>query len=819
MNRVVRTIKTRAGGKSVLSRSVGRRLLGPSLAAVAAMCASQDGHFVPRATAQNIALEEIVVTARKVEENLMTVPLAITAITANDIENRGIKQIEDVSLFTPSFHFIPQTGGGSGRNDRSSRLLTFRGMSIAGGILFIDGAAVSGNTPPPIADVERVEVLPGPQSAYFGRSTFMGALNYVMREPGTKFSGRVHGEVGSYGSNEAGLAVEGPLFGDKLAARLSLQHTYTGGQYENAADRTQKFGEQQTRSVSATVVAHPTDNLSVKLWGNFYEDSDGPPAQMSLKTGELNCNVGGTRGRYWCGEYPSFGEINKNLVSGNYDMTPYMFQELIGNRLGFFTAFDPHSSTHGGIRRLGWQEDDKIEYKTNGGYLFTVATSGHWSKTQTILDLVFRDGRTLRNPYFGAVCPTCSLAALSYPTWFLLSQGVNKDFNQEVRVTSPQDQRLRWVVGGNYLWQWSISDLYGVKVNGTASSGTPAVAHPNTKAVFGGAYYDIVPDLTLTAEARYQWDNVKNDVIGASTGFLLPTPQFFDATFKSFSPRAILDYKFSKDSTVYALYARGYRPGGFNSALTTQPASVLAQIATSGVGPTFAQEKIDNFEVGVKSTFWDGRARTTLALYKANWRNGQISTSVPFTTTTGQLNLITVTANLGAVDLKGAEFEGSVQVTRELRLSATMSYNDSDVKVYTCGDCLSIYGNTNAVGHKLGQAEKWKGSVSADYRDHLAGDYEWFAGADFSYRGKYFLDVSNLAWTKPRKIVNARVGVSTDKLQITAFVKNLFQDDALTGYLGLDILTQTPTNTNLQNEIRTALPDKRTFGIRANYNF
>ncbi|MBL8645425.1 MAG: TonB-dependent receptor plug domain-containing protein, partial [Rhodospirillaceae bacterium] len=142
-----------------------------------------------QAQAQSLALEEITVTARKVEENLMTVPVAVTAFSEKDIEAINIKQLTDVMLMTPSFNFVNQQGG-SGRNDRGANALVFRGLFLAsnvglsaGGQMFIDGAPIIGAHQPSIVDVARIEVLKGPQSAYFGRSTFVGAINFIMREP------------------------------------------------------------------------------------------------------------------------------------------------------------------------------------------------------------------------------------------------------------------------------------------------------------------------------------------------------------------------------------------------------------------------------------------------------------------------------------------------------------------------------------------------------------------------------------------------------------------------------------------------------------
>ena len=131
-------------------------------------------------------LEEITVTARKVEENLMTVPIAITAFSAKDLNAMGVTLMNDIARFTPGFNFVNQTGG-SGRNDRSAVALTFRGLFVnnattgaaGGGSVFIDGAPVITAQGPSATDVERIEVLKGPQSVFFGRSTFSGAAGVL----------------------------------------------------------------------------------------------------------------------------------------------------------------------------------------------------------------------------------------------------------------------------------------------------------------------------------------------------------------------------------------------------------------------------------------------------------------------------------------------------------------------------------------------------------------------------------------------------------------------------------------------------------------
>ena len=144
-------------------------------------------------TARHPGAEEIVVTARKVEENLMVVPMSIAAVTAADIQSAGVKDLSTLSLYTPGL-FVQY---GAASTAGTARQLTFRGLSVSTGQVFIDGAPYAGTGNPPVGDVERVEVLVGPQSAYFGRSTFEGALNYVTKDPGDTFKGQINAEYAS----------------------------------------------------------------------------------------------------------------------------------------------------------------------------------------------------------------------------------------------------------------------------------------------------------------------------------------------------------------------------------------------------------------------------------------------------------------------------------------------------------------------------------------------------------------------------------------------------------------------------------------------
>jgi iron complex outermembrane recepter protein len=841
-----------------LSRSLARLSASASaIAILASLPALSPAQAQQQAQAQGLALEEIVVTARKVEENLMTVPIAITAFSSGDIEGMNIKQLNDIAMMTPSFNFVNQQGG-SGRNDRSTNSLVFRGLFLnlnaglnAGGQLFIDGSPVIGAQPPSIVDVEQIEVLKGPQSAYFGRSTFVGAINYITREPGNEFKGKVNAEVSSWSSHDVSMSVEGPLVEDKLSGRVSGRHFVRGGQYTNFADPGEKLGRQTTGSVSGSLVFRPSDDLKIKGWANWFEDNDGPPSQAALKQDQFTQRANPDKScsplsapvaagvaptsraalGYWCGQLPSFKDLPERIISGDWSLSNPTTQASLFRPNPNWLIFDPQFKTGGGIKRHAFQASLRVDYDFADGYNLTAQTAFHRDKTQTLIDLNYRDGRDRVNPLFSAAT---SATRVPWMQFLLLSQNKSRDWSQEIRLTTPQDNRLRATIGGNYLdGHTPGGTVYGQTTSGPLFTAAINQQDITTPAVFGAVYYDIMEDLTASAEARYQWDKIEllpkvgitgNPVTGAAAA-----P--FGNTFKSFSPRVSLTYKYAENSSVYALFSRGYRPGGFNAAFrTASPATVQALLAVvPSAGETYEQEKLDNWEAGIKSSFLDGRARTTFTIYTDKWSNGQVGNSIPVTIPgptpgTTVANLINLTINNGIARLKGIEFEGEVQVIEGLRLSGNFGLNKTAIKTFgigvgQCGDCNLVYGSfAGIIGNSLPTAPKYTWALSADYRAELVGDWDWFARVDYSHRGRNFTDFSNIAWVGASDNVNARLGIARDDLRIEAFVNNLTQNrTAAAGLIGIDVFTfLVPPN---RNEIRMSPPLPRSIGMRASYSF
>jgi iron complex outermembrane receptor protein len=183
------------------------------------------------------------------------------------------------------------------------------------------------------------------------------------------------------------------------------------------------------------------------------------------------------------------------------------------------------------------------------------------------------------------------------------------------------------------------------------------------------------------------------------------------------------------------------------------------------------------------------------------------------------------------VDLKGIEWEGQFQVTEEFRVSGTFGLNDSEIKTFgSCADCANVYGSpatavgaaTGVVGRRLPITPKYTWSAVAEYDDELTERFDWFARADYSYRGKRFTDFAAAAWIGGYSNVNARLGIRDDNMSIEAFVTNLTKNATMKSTAtaaGIDLFTFPPGLGPFKNEVRWAPADPRTVGVRASYNF
>ncbi len=750
-------------------------------------------------------LEEVVVTARKQSEALLDVPLAITALTGADLDRRQINTLDDLARFTPGFYY---SGFAVGRNDRSITIsnLVFRAMRLAnfsgvgaGAMTFIDGTPLVSGVVDDVGELERVEVIRGPQSAYFGRGTFAGAVNLVTREPSDVLKAKIDVDLGSYAKRDGKVTVEGPLLGDTLRFRVSGRARTEDGPYDNAFAPGQRLGDQSTKSFNGVLYAKPTERLKAKLFFRYLHFDDGPGASTTIQANQYNCDAGLGAGRnnYFCGEVPRAAttQIGFNPVSAAF------LTQVVDNRAGLIRVLPTKR------RELGLNRDDyatilSADYDLGAGYSLSFIGSYNISQRFAIVDSDGFDTRGFANPLF----PARSDVDSTRGSWVIL-ESESRDASQELRLTSPSDKRLRGSLGVSHIYQNVIQTNPSLAASGPTNGGGGQRDSADTTGLFGALSFDILSNLTLDLEGRHQIDKIRT---------VAPAPLYtlFTATYRSFTPRVILSYKVTPGATLYGLYSRGVRPGSFNAALTTfTPAEVTEIIRQTRGGLVVEQEYVDNYEIGLKGRFLGGRLQGSIDAYRDEWTDQQVR-SFANILRNGVFQSVLVIGNLGETELSGVEMEGQFQATSKLLLSGSFAWNHSEFKTYFCSTCqTAITGRSNVNGNQIQKAPEYVGSVSAAWRDRLTENLDWFARGDFTYTGRQYETEANLAYLPAQKIVNLRIGVEADRYQLEGYVLNATDDDS---YVGLDRNANAIVGGNV---LIVGLPQKRRFGVRASYRF
>ncbi len=551
-------------------------------------------------------LGDIVVTARRREESLLQAPVTVTAFSAEAIRARDIRTLNDIAAFTPA---VTITNQGGARVDRSNQTFIIRGMnpqSSNTASVFIDGAPVTSGFVEGLDDAARVEILKGPQSAAFGRQAFAGAVNIVTKDPASKLGGRVDGTFGSDAQIDVRAMLEGPIVPGLLSFRISPRYFSVHGQYENQADPGTRLGDQSTRSVNGELVLTPTSNLTLKYFGQYFENRDGLSPVAHLTKADFNCNAGAAPAgtlNYICGVAPEFAV---SRLGQNTPVDQLFTDAILHNSLGLVNPLFGNALglRDGGLEQQAQHHHLSVAWTVPGaGIVIRSLTAVNSTKSSVITDLDLADTRSIPNVNFG-VKPNTE----AYVNSLFNFQSHIFDRSQELRVESAGNHRVDLLLGGSYVYASTASSSAALLATGPSNqlNGNPVVT--KTTGIFGSASFKVTEQIVLSAESRYQIDNITLFNRGANNG---PLTKNIGATFHNFLPRVIAKWQFTPDLNVYASYSKAANPGTFNAnfiALTQAQRDTLAQ--QYGAGTVVQPEKLDNYEIGAKSRFWGGGPRS-----------------------------------------------------------------------------------------------------------------------------------------------------------------------------------------------------------------
>lgn len=762
------------GSYAFRGRVAALLLAGSAYALVAAPAWAQVSDTAAQEAASGAAADgidaAIVVTARKKEETLLDVPISVSAFSAARIEDRMAQDITDLAEFTPGLQMQEAFGRGFDRPviRGASNILQAEGKVG----IFLDGAPYFGDfSSLDLANIERVEVIKGPQSAVFGRGTLSGAINVVLKRPGKELEGKVSATVGNYDRRELSGFISAPIT-DWLGVQVGAKIFDINGQYRNLALAGERLGDQNSRQYTAGVFLDPSPDVRASIRWLHQRDDDGHYAIALQPASANNCFL--TTRPYFCGtvEPPKSFGLNTDELQ----------------RPGLYRNADRVVSD------LAWDiAGSGYEFSVQAGYSDLVEVVG----TDQSYDA--RNFFLLGSPGICAFVPIGN--QLCTQSGFNTTDGTHrKTETYEARISSPATDRFRWRIGAFTSLDRSEAMEEYLEASELGLDILADSRRVRNRAIFGGVDFDATDTLTVGVELRHQVDKVRNttpsyragDVFSAAylAGLRLPNPNQIvgvaavrEGKFSATLPRVTANWKAAPNLSFYAQYSKGNAPGGFNP--VQAPRS------------TFDEEKLTNYEVGVKTTRF-GFDYLNLSAFWQDYAN-QVLTNTYVTPTA----INSYKANIGETRIRGLELEGSYPlIRRTLKLQFNYTYLDAEIRegieadqaILLLGRACKTGNTTNLdlpgcraaasiAGNQPPLVSKHMGAIGLRSNHELTTGLTLFTGADLIFRSSFY-DVLNLTRSGDSAKVNVQIGVHDDHgLRVTLYGRNLFGDDAPVGVL------------------------------------
>jgi iron complex outermembrane receptor protein len=671
-------------------------------------------------------LEEIIVTARKRSEDLQVTPVSVTAFTATALQQRGIETVTDLGQHVANLSIISGQGGGATQTQ-----IAIRGVGQSDFILtsdqsvglYLDGVYIprSLGAALDLIDVERIEVLRGPQGTLFGRNTTAGAVQIVSRGPAEEFSGSGELTAGSRDRIDFKGNASIPIVPDRVLSRFSVATLNQDGYGDRLFDA-DDGSDTDVVAVRGNVRAFVTDELSADLIVDY-----------SRK-----------RGNGGLARLVNIDPANPNLAFYNFFLA---LQGLPPADRRFITD-DVHDTWAGDANR----DDNDI---------FGVTGTLEWRRGDLAVKSItaYRELETFTSYDFDGT---------PYPLAEQILDFSQDQVSQELQASGTAfDRRLDWIAGFFYFHE-NAQDTQDVPfyqpVIATGDGGFTRIPggfsfvsfidqETESYAGYGQGTWHFTDRLSATVGLRYTYEEKTLD--SSLSGAFNRPPGTVSDDWDNLAPRFGLEYQWTPDLLTYFSASRGYRSGGFNGR------------NTSPFPPqSYDPEKIWAYEGGLKSEFLDRRVRFNGAVFYYDYSDFQGLTLDSFTGIT-----ITV-GNIAAVEMYGAEFDLTARVTDALQLSAAAGYTHHDITDVDPLAQITIRPDT-----KLINAPKWTLALAGDYTVPVAGLGELALHFDYNYRSstEFFLPNFPDEGQAGFGLVNAKATFSPDgqPWQVEVFGSNL----------------------------------------------
>lgn len=721
----------------------GAMSCGASASAIAAAVLFSPTTAQAQDTIQGV--DVITVTARKREENLQDTPVAISAFTADGLAKKSVTTLDGIGDYTPNLVFDKGTGGTGGS---TSTQIYIRGIGQAdflfttepGVGIYVDDVYIprSIGSIMDLVNVERVEVLKGPQGTLFGKNSVGGAINVVSRRPGNEFEGSVEATYGRFDRVDVRAHLNLPLVEDKLAASLAFSSQDRDG-YVDRVIAGDKLGGVNAKGVRGQVLWTPVDNFDLLISSDYTRHRDDAIANTLL-----DVDQGGSLIGLWNG-------LVAPVLATPYDDS--------------YISADPFESSGTGPN---FSDLD----------LWGVSGTATWQ----VGDLIFKSVTAYRDQD-AAFGQDSDHSPIRY-----FEQTVDDDqeqFSQEFQLNGAGfDGRLDWVVGALYFHEEGLSTyriifapgIYDALellpagiIPGLGGAGNPI--HPaldfdgavsagidnDSYAAYAHMSFDITDRLGISGGIRYTSDK-KNftSVFDRFSAGVTTHDVAIDDEWSAWTPKVSLDYHLSDDVMTYVSAARGFKSGGFNGRPTN--AFVAMQ--------PFDPEYVWTYEAGLKSEFANRRLILNGAMFYSEYTNMQLST-VAIDNLGG---IVVLVENAGAAEIKGFELELNAIPTRNVRIDAGVGFTDAK---YTELD-PSVSAIT--LDDDLVKTPKWSLNIGGEYYIPIGG-WGVTLRADYAYRTRtqHVADNNPLLEQDAYGLLNLRasVGPEDGSWELSAFGTNV----------------------------------------------
>jgi len=739
---------------------------------------------------------DIIITAQKRSERLQDVPLAVSVLDGGTLAQSGKTSIEGAQYLVPSLNFLK-----SGTTLNQSIFLRGVGtatFSIAGEpsvSTVVDGVVYSraGEAFSDLVDIDRMEVLRGPQGTLFGKNASAGVINIVSKQPTKDFGGYVEAGYFSRADYRGRLVLNVPL-GANLLTRFTGSYENYDGNIRNNAYGGRYVNGFEHYGGRAQIVATPSSAVKLTFIADYHHNDDDCCAEV-IGTGPLTA-----------AGVPTTSLAFAALPTPQGDRTRRINQDLITSTV-----------------ETGYGFSGQADVTLNGITVTSITAYRNWRNTE------IRDGDWLDRAYIG------------FNQLHDFGPQTGDTFSQELRLTSRGGEFIDYVVGGFYSRAASERIFTRNDISCSAVGATPTALTPCTSplakpsaaptgtadfgsvfknlAFFGQATINVTSRFRIIGGLRYSIDQLdvfhsRNTTLAGPgiqpsfpttpTGTGQPTTIFRGkATNTNLSGKAGLQYEFSKQTTAYATYSRGYKGPAFNVFYN------LTATGTNVIDP----ETSDSYEVGLKNTLFGGKLVLNLDAFYAKYHNFQANNPDLVAGV-----VVTRFTNAGEVSTRGAELDVLWQPVADLTVSGGGAYTDAHVDRFKVAPGAAVTAIVPA-GTPLGFAPKWKGNLAVDYRYRGGGPVDFFGGVQGSYQS------SELALFAPDPVqrrlgtihayglVNLSAGIvsSRDVWRLTFQVRNLF-DQSFAAAI---------TNGGPGGSYRYQIPRDadRYYGVTARFNF